>query len=1392
MRRRVNYRALLMLAAAGAALTVGTHFLHAVQVSRHARALSEQAEQAEHEGAADRAAGYLEQFLGFAPHDADARAKYGLLLNRRAAGRPERQRAFLELEQALRDGSRRPEVRRQAAELALGFGRYAEAREYLTDLLSESPKDADLLRLLGTCELGAAQPAQAAEYFTRAAESAPGRVEVCTEAAAVLRYRLNRDWAADKVIEQMVDAAPKSAPARLAAARYFGQAKNWERAAREVRVALDELKSRDADLLLLAAEVAQAQGRAAEARGHLEEGVRLHPRDPRLALALARIDVRDRQPEQARGHLAAALREAPKRPDELFDTAEVLIELGDLDKANDLIRRLHESGATWAADYLRGRVQMRQRAWAEARATLEKVAADPQARPEYRKQVHLLLAECHAQLHNPDQQLLAYRQALKIDGRWLPARRGLAATLAALGKLDEAVAEYRALVGEAPELGAELARLLVARNRRLPAAQRDWAEVDRLLRGLPDKTRDAPDVRLLRADILLAQDQPDAARKLLEAERDRDPQQVAPWLALAALAERDGRPDAALAVLAEAERRAGRRVEWELAKAQHWLRVGGAEAAEQLRQIEAAAGQRPEADRGRLWSSLAAAYLALGDRAAARRLARQVAGRESDNLPVRFQLLEMALQDGDAAEAERLVGEVRRLEGAGGPLGSYGEAAYQTLLAGRGDKDAPAKARQALARAADQRPSWPRVPALEATLYELEGRKDKALEKYQEALGRGEGRLAVVQRVLQLLGEQHRYAEAQELIRKLPEPALARTGLGRVAAELTLAGLESDGGPDPAPARARALQQARRTVAADSRNYRDFLWLGQMAALAGQAGEAEQAFRRARDLAEAVPDTWIVLVQFLSRIDAKKAEAELEAAKARPAKDLLPVVLAPCYESLGRPGPAAEQYQLALAARPGDPNVLRAAASFYSRTGQPARAQPLLRTLTDPATKAPEATAAWARRTLALSLPVMGDYQQFREAVALIEANGTGDTASAEDRLAKAVLLALQPAHRKEAIQLFEGLAARKGAVPPDARFLLAQLYERDGNWPRAQAQMLALLGEYDANPIYLAYYARGLLDRRDADGARVWVDKLAALRPEAFETAELRARVLKAQGRDAEAARVVQEYAARPEARLDAAAALLDELGRTADAEEMYRRFVATSKRPEAALALAQFLARHGRASEALALCEAAWATCPPEAVANASVAVLRVGRGTDEQCQRVEDRLTAARQRAPQSALLPVLLAELQEVRGRHDEAQRIYREILRANPHHVVALNNLAYLLALTGGPGDEALRLVQAAIDRAGPVAELLDTRAVVHLTAGRAGPAGPDQRQAGAPSPAPSATAYFHLARAYHLAQNPVAALDAYRKAAGAGLRAEDLHPLERPAFRELTAALGQD
>ena len=420
-------------------------------------------------------------------------------------------------------------------------------------------------------------------------------------------------------------------------------------------------------------------------------------------------------------------------------------------------------------------------------------------------------------------------------------------------------------------------------------------------------------------------------------------------------------------------------------------------------------------------------------------------------------------------------------------------------------------------------------------------------------------------------------------------------------------------------------------------------------------------------------------------------------------------------------------------------------------------------------------------------LALRGDYRQLQDALALVERNMSVGRRVVEDQRARALVLALQPGRRREAIALLEDLLLRQ-LPTADEQFLLARLYEADRNWPKAQDRWLSLLtAPQGANPMHLAHYIRSVLRRGEKDEARVWLARLEKQEPDTWRTIEIKAHVLKAEGKSEEAVALLRTRAQGKEDDTARVAALLEQLGEVAAAEDMYRKHVARSKEPQNALALAEHLGRRQRVEEALALCEQSWRTCPPEAVAAASVGVLRAGQGDARQCQAVERRLQEAVARKPESPVLLLALAELHDLQGRYPEAEASYRAVLLRDGNNVVALNNLAWLVALKFGKGAEGLELSNRALAGAGPLPDLLDTRAAVHLTLGQAGPALEDLGPAIAE--APTGAKYFHLAQAHQLGKNRNAAAVALGKARAAGLKAADLHPLERAAYDRLLGEL---
>ena len=284
-------------------------------------------------------------------------------------------------------------------------------------------------------------------------------------------------------------------------------------------------------------------------------------------------------------------------------------------------------------------------------------------------------------------------------------------------------------------------------------------------------------------------------------------------------------------------------------------------------------------------------------------------------------------------------------------------------------------------------------------------------------------------------------------------------------------------------------------MAADAKDYREQLWLGQVLATLDRRAEAEKVFRRAVELKADMPETWVHLVLFLARAkqtEAAKTVLQEAQEKLDPATATLP--LAVCWEALEQRKKAAELYQTALKARPDDPTVLRAMASFQLRSGQAAEAQPLLRKML--AGKLPAGQAPGVRRSLALSLALTGSYSQFKEALALVEQNLKQPGAGVEDQRARALVLAMHPGRRRESIRLLEESFTRLPASP-DEQFLLARLYEADRNWSKARARLLELLTAAEAkNPMHLAYFVAALMRHDDLETAEHWLDQLEKREP--------------------------------------------------------------------------------------------------------------------------------------------------------------------------------------------------------------------------------------------------------------------------------------------------------
>jgi tetratricopeptide (TPR) repeat protein len=1423
-RKRLNILFLAGLVVAFTALGVGVHFVHGYQVKRNSRSLFLMADKAKEEGDAAKEMEYLGRYLGFEPQDMEAQARFGIGMDdlaKKSGSARNRIAAYLKLEAVLRHEPDRLDIHRRQVDTAMVMGRFDEALTHLEILHKAKPTDADLELLMGRCEEALGRSEKALDAYQLAIRHAPERIDNYLRAAVLLHERLDKPNEADAAIEAMVKANPKAFEAYLARSRYriqfHGKSASAVEAAKEDVRQARLLAPDEPDVVLAAADVARASGSTEQGREVLLKGIEAHPREARLYLSLIALEVRDGKAKEALALARRGLKELPDNGDLLHALADLLVQEGELKDAETTIAKLRElKYAPPLLDYLQARIYFRKSEWSKTSEVLERVRPQLTRLPGLEVQALLMLGQCNERLGNPDVALLSYQQARKLDPLSAAAHYRLANVQMALGRNDEALAEFRNLLSLSnppPGTHALLARALIVRNAQLQRKDRDIGEMKRELSAAAKESPDALDLPVLQAEVMLLEDAKnlDAARRLLEKARDAHPDEIALWIALVQLSER-----------AEAERildraaarpKLAQRVELTLARLGYLTQPPAdaktpeerKQAAERVRRtlagMEKGVEKLPEEDRPRLLNGLADAQMRMGDTTEAERLWRKVADLQPNNLGIRLVLFDLALLAKSDAEIERELSEIRGIEGENGTFWRYAEAARRIQKARPKDNEeltdsgrrALREARQYLVAAGSRRTSWSRIPALEAEIDELEGRTSAAIDKYQQALNLGERRPAIVRRAVQLLFEQKRFDEANAAVSKLldRENTLLSAGLGKLAVETLL----SKADPTQRDTE-RALDLAVKSISPDSKEYRDHLWLGRVQWASGKQAEAEKSLKRACELGEKAPETWVTLVAYLVSADKKKeAEQAVDRAIKKMPTDKAPLALAGCYENIGDLKKAEENYLAALKATPDDAGMLRNVATFFIRHGESAKAEPRLRTILDLGDKASSADAAWARRGLAAALAARGDRRSYDDAMALIEKN-LAEIKDDADQHAKALLLATRVSRRKEAIRLFEDLA-RRGSLPAGERFALVRLYLSEDNWQQAQLHMLTLLASPEGkNPTYTAYYARRLLQHDALAEAEAQLEKLEKALPDSPLTIEIKARVLQAKGKDADAVALIQEYTRRKDADLARAGLLLETLGQQSkakdiynrEAEALYRKYVAQSDKPERDLTLAGYFGRQHKLNEALESCDTALRhKAPPEVVAQTLTGVLRSNAAGDQPCRRVEKTLQEMLSQKPVSVALMICLADVYDLQARFDEAEAVYRRALTKDADNAMVLNNLAWLLAFKNPPSSEALSTINHAIDIVGPSPELLDTRGVVELALGQNEKAVEDLQSALSLSSSPSRA--FHLARALAALNKSREARQALEDAGKRGFEVKSLHPLEKPLGERLIASL---
>jgi Tfp pilus assembly protein PilF len=1441
--RKINGKLFLALLLSSAVLTAAVGIVHYFQYQRIARALLWQARRAEKDGQITRMARYLERYLEFNPRDNAEKANLAKTWTGDAfAGSVKARISAVRLLDEVLTFEDNQELRRLLVKTALELGNYKLAHDHLAKLLSPQELE-NLIELDKTARANKTplpdklakvdpprgelegywgeileqdkKPEQAMAAYRLAIRHAP---EVQTSYVR-LAYRLRRHnetnptlrarnlEEADRTINELVARNETAAEAYLARWRYRrdfdllairetgprgANQPKLEDAAEDVAQALKR-KRDSVDVLLAAADLERLRARTAAEHPKLDTkqrraGLKEH-RDKAFEYLRRGLELvsQNRGTVIENGECQLLWHKGNLLLDDLeFQRAEAEEEglpprdaTAIKDEIRELIARVRKSRVPAVADYMNGRLFAHDRKWAEAASLFERARTLMASQPDLACQADLYLGQCYERLEEHTQMYNAFKRVADQDPNSVPAQVGMAAARWAQGKRQEASDQYQRVVSQQmvpPRVWIDIARLEI--QRQTQAARPDWTDAEKaLVQAEKVNPKALIEVRLLQAEVLVRKNQLEAARALLEKEKKHTPNEVDLWTALAELALREKKKDQARTILDEARAQLGDKANLRLAEARFYLATKVPGALTKLSALAKDLDRFSEDDQARLLGGLADAQLRGGNDKEARALWESLANlpKQKNDLRLRLLLFDLAMKDNDEPGMNKALDGIRAVEQSNGAYQRYGQALLLIRQASQADRSDPGraeklrKARAELDRVLTQRPSWPPVFLARAEIAELTGDEGQAVKDLQQAYNNGERSPSVLFRLITLLFKRDKDSlEAKRLLDEARAAARYSADLGRLQAWNAIREGKID----------RALAFARNAVREDTKNPRELLWKAQVLEAANLTTEVGKTLDAAIKNAGDDPSPWVMKVQFLLKHDQKKAARDLitRAEKELPA-DQAPLVLGLCCDALGETKEALAHYAKALETKPGDMKTVRAVAGAHASTGRLADAEPLLRRIVKGNLKGGAGTEGdWARRTLAVVLAGGTDYRRFTEALELVglkldeEGRLLHDETpepSTDNRRARARVLAAQQGQRQfrtRAIEILEELR-RQGELTADDKFILALLLETEGKTRDALSRLSELVQPETRTPQYLAQYGLSLISQRrgpgDLDEAEKiigWLTDLEKARktePNTFASVELRARLLEARNKAQEAIDLLEQHALRPTAK------------------------------PEEVLLVLAAMSRQKRYRQAYALCEKTWAAgqCPPEVVGGVSVGLLRVMNPTDAQVETVEKHLLEAVTKKPKSVVLKMHLADLYDKRGQYDKSAEQYRKVLADEPNNVVALNNLAWLLATRDGDADKALEHITRAVNGMGRRADLLDTRGLVHLRRKDLSKALEDLKEASTDAPTP--TRLYHLALAYHREGNTTRARELLAQAREKGLKVAGLHPIEQKQCQEL-------
>jgi tetratricopeptide (TPR) repeat protein/VanZ family protein len=576
------------------------------------------------------------------------------------------------------------------------------------------------------------------------------------------------------------------------------------------------------------------------------------------------------------------------------------------------------------------------------------------------------------------------------------------------------------------------------------------------------------------------------------------------------------------------------------------------------------------------------------------------------------------------------------------------------------------------------------------------------------------------------------------------------------------------------------------------------LWMGQALAAVGNDQDAEAHLLKALESDPNNATAGQSLMRFY--LSQNKREEAISVFQ-KVARSMSRRQLARSYALLGDLQQATVIYEQELKIAPDSFEILQGLSNLYLENGHAKRAQPLLERILDMESLIPESQLHATRRKLAIVLASQDSFAQFKQSMELLEKNRRHDGSFVvADRRAMANVLATSSdrADWQEAVTTLEHLEDQQQLLPND-RWVLGRLYDQLGQTQQATDQLSAAIESGTNGTLFVRHYVAHLIRHKKLEQANLWLAKLQDQEPDAIGTLTLDVYLKTAEGQPDLAVELLGKYSSQSDDsrvashtdRLVVAANIATVANRDA-ASPALSTFAENALLKAARLDQAQlsrlvtWYIQQERPDDGLVLVADLWNSASPELAGGLSMTLLGQTKD-DSYFDLIQDHVNGALKRQPRSLMLKLYLADLLSLKNEIRNAEELYRDILNVDRNHLAALNNLSWILALDGRHQDEALALIERAIEIAGPSPQFLDTRGCIYSSLGNTRNAVADFKQAIAVQP--GATTWLHLSAAHLLAGEETKAKDALLESKRLGLDDERMHPLDSKIVKKIADSL---